>query len=396
MLLLKNARLIPYLTEGYCQGLADIVVENGRIQSIVPAGNGSVPSDGDVLDVNGKTVMPGMFDLHMHLYFSSSNFAAVALRSQNDYVFDSISYAKEFLRQGFTTIRDCGNVCYIGIAVRDAAAAGIIEAPRILTAGKCITPYAKGNSTFPNLYWEVNTPEEILAACRYEYAQGVDFFKYMGTGSVANLTGVPGELVCSREELFALQAAADAMHTTAAVHCHGKEGILYCAQAGIHTIEHASMIDNECIEEILRQNGKTTIVPTLNPVINIHRCEGEGAMPKIIRDKIDLVYSQTHLLVEATRAGVLTGWGTDTSMGFFKAHPGYEFDARREIGYTNEEMLKQDTINSAKILGMENDLGTVKEGKMADLIVINGNPDEDITAMYALPDVVLKEGKRCF
>lgn len=396
MYLLKNARMIPYLTEGYCQGPADITVGNGRILSIVPAGNGVAPADAEILDAKGKTVMPGMFDLHMHLCFFSSNFAGIAQRSQNDCIFDSISYAKEFLRQGFTTIRDCGNPYYIGIAVRNASAAGIIDAPRILTAGKCITPYAKGNSTLSNLYWEVNTPEEILTACRYEYAQGVDFFKYKATGSVANLTGVPGELVTSREELFALQAAADAMHTTAAVHCHGKEGILYCAQAGIHTIEHASMIDGECIDEILRQNGKTTIIPTLNPVINIHRCNDGGSRPQIIRDKIDLVYAHTHLLVEATRAGVLTGWGTDTSMGFFKTHPGYEFDARREIGYTNEEMLKQATINSAQILGIDSELGTVKEGKLADLIVVNGNPDEDISAMFNAPVAVFKEGKRCF
>ena len=392
MLVLKNARLIPTLTEGYDGQTADVIVDGARIHELRPCGGRY--EDCETLDLDGKTLLPGMLDLHMHMYFSSDDFAAVALRGQNQYVLDSIDYLHEFLRQGFTTVRDVGNPYYIGVALRDAVAAGTVIGPRILTAGRCISPFAKSNDTFPNLYFEVNTPDEIRSACRYEYAQGVDFFKYMATGSVANLNGVPGAFISSQEELNALQAAAEAMNTHAAVHCHGTEGILCCARAGIHTIEHASMIDAACIDEILRQNGHTTIVPTLNPVVQIHR-DG-GNMPSIIRSKIDEVYGHTGQLVAATRAGVLTGWGTDTSMAFFRAHPGFEFDARREIGYTPLEMLQQATINSARILGLEDRLGTIRAGKLADLVVINGKPDQDISAMLAYPAAVFKEGVRCF
>ena len=390
----RNARLIPALTEGYEGCAADVVVCGEKIEGIYPPGQ--APKVGECVDLAGKTLMPGMFDLHMHLYFSSDNFAAVALRSQNDYIFDSIRYANEFLRQGFTTIRDCGNPYYVGIALRDAVAGKIVHGPRILSAGMCMSPYAKGNSTFPNLYYEVNTPEEILKACRDEYAKGVDFFKYMGTGSVANLTGVPGALISSRKELFALQAAAEDMGTYAAVHCHGVEGIRYCTEAGIHTIEHASMIDEDCIELILKKNGQTTIVPTLDPVVQMHRGFECDDMSQMSMQKIDEVYAHTGNLVQASRAGVLTGWGTDISLSFFAAHPGYEFDARREIGYTNLEMLQQATINSAKIVGMADRLGTVKVGKLADLIVIDGNPDEDISVMMKHPWAVYKEGVRCY
>lgn len=392
MLVLKNARLVAALTEGYDGETADVVLENGRIRELLPCG--SRFEDCDVLDLQGKTLLPGMFDLHMHMYFSSDNFAAVALRGQNQYVIDSIAYLREFLRQGFTTVRDVGNPHYIGVTLRDAVSEGIVTAPRILTAGRCISPFAKSNDTFPNLYFEVNTAEEIRSACRYEYAQGVDFFKYMATGAVANLNGVPGAFISSQEELNALQAAAEAMNTYAAVHCHGTEGILCCARAGIRTIEHASMIDETCIEEILRQNGRTTIVPTLNPVIQIHR-DG-GNMPPVICGKIEEVYRHTGQLVAATRAGVLTGWGTDTSYEFFRSNPGFEFDARREIGYTNIEMLRQATINSARILGLEDQLGTVRAGKLADLVVVDGKPDEDISAMLTYPAAVFKEGVRCF
>lgn len=350
----------------------------------------------DVFDLKGKTLLPGMFDLHMHLYFSTDIFSAVALRSQNDFLFDAISYARRFLEYGYTTIRDCGNVYYIGIALRDAITSGVIDGPRIVTAGMCISPYAKGNDTFPNLYYEANTPEELLKACRDEYAKGVDFFKYMATGSVANLTGVPGALISSKKEIYAIQEAAESMGTYVAVHCHGEEGIALCAEAGIKTIEHASMIKDEHIERILKKGNITTLVPTLAPVVQMHRGEDCEAMPAIIMQKIDEVYRHSLGLVKASRAGVLTGWGTDVSHKFFAKHPGYEFNARQEIGYSNLEMLQQATINSAKILRLDHELGTIKVGKLADLVVVDGKPDEDISAMYQKPAAVYKEGKRYF
>ena len=147
--------------------------------------------------------------------------------------------------------------------------------------------------------------------------------------------------------------------------------------------------------EIILQKGKTAIVPTLDPVVQLHRGHECGALPQIILDKIGEVYDNIPKIVAASRAGVLTGWGTDVSMGFFMRNPGYEFSCRQEAGYSNEEILKQATINSAKIMHLEEQLGTVKEGKLADLVVIDGRPDEDLTAMYRHPWAVYKEGKRC-
>ena len=394
MLHLQNARLVPYLPEGYAGEYADLLIDAGHIRKIAPPGTVQTPEGTETVDLQGKTVLPGLFDLHMHLYFSSDNFAAVALKSQNEYVFDSVQYAGEFLRQGFTTIRDCGNPYYIGNAVRDAVKAGIIPGPRIFSSGMALTPYAKGNDTFPDLNAEVNTPEEIMKEVRRQHAAGVDLIKYTATGSVANLTGVPGELICTREEVFALQNAAEQFGMMTAVHCHGWQGIRFCAEAGVSTIEHASMIDEESTEIIL-QKGKTAIVPTLDPVVQLHRGHECGALPQIILDKIGEVYDNIPKIVAASRAGVLTGWGTDVSMGFFMRNPGYEFSCRQEAGYSNEEILKQATINSAKIMHLEEQLGTVKEGKLADLVVIDGRPDEDLTAMYRHPWAVYKEGKRC-
>ena len=103
-----------------------------------------------------------------------------------------------------------------------------------------------------------------------------------------------------------------------------------------------------------------------------------------------------HKMLDASRAGILTGWGTDVSQDYYTENPGSEFALRSERGYTNQEILQQATINSAKIIGLEDRLGTVKVGKLADLIVVDGKPDEDISVMYKHPYAVYKEGRRYF
>lgn len=392
MLLIRNARLIHDLTEDYDNEYCDILISDGKFEKIAPQGTIHVSDDIRTVDLKNRTVLPGMFDLHMHLYLSSANFDALALRSHNDYVFDSIQYAGEMIKQGFTTLRDAGTPYYIGVALRDAIDRGIITGPRLKVAGTILTPTAKGNDSFSNLYYEIDSPQDIKRSVRREYAMGVDWIKYMGTGSVANLTGVPGELITSREELSALKAEAELKGIPTMVHCHGREGIRLCAEVGIDTIEHASMIDSVGIEMILKNNGKTSIVPTLDPVVQMHRNDDCGLMPKIIMDKIGEVYENSLNIVKASRAGILTGFGTDVSMPFFVNHPGYEFDVRREVGYDNIEILKQATINSARIIGVEEQLGTIKEGKLADMVVINGEPDKDIMVMKKMPEMVFKEG----
>ncbi len=394
MFQLLNVHLIPSLTEGYEGELADVTVDGGRIQSI--SAPGTKRTNDQAIDCAGKTLLPGLFDLHMHLYFSTSDLASLVQKKQNENLFDAVKCAKLFLRRGYTTIRDLGNIHYIGTALRDAVNADIVPGPRILTAGRCLSPFAKGNDAFGDLYYEVNTNEEILKACRDECAKGVDFIKYMATGSVLNPSGVPGALITSREEIFALQKSVASLGMNAAVHCHGAEGIKYCAEAGIHTIEHASMIDGESTEIILENGGKSSIVPTLSPVGELyHAAEGSGH-PKWLLDKIGEVYDHAQGIVKASRAGVLTGWGTDETYDFYESHPGYEFAVRSEIGYTNTEMLQQATINSAMILGMDDMLGTIKAGKTADLVLVDGDPEKDISCMMADPEAVFKNGKLCY
>lgn len=399
-MILRNARLLPFLTEGYTGEEADIVIRDGKIEKILPSSKkaeGDTKSgqeETDLIDLGGAYVLPGLMDLHMHMYFATDNFEKLAMQRPAQNVISCISYAQTLLSWGYTTIRDMGNPDYMGVDIRNAVEEGKIEGPRIFTAGRCMSPYAKGNDTFPNLYYEVNSPQEVRTACRYENARGVDWLKYMATGSVANRTGVPGAMITTQEELDALEAGAEETGLHAAVHCHGTEGILACVRAGIRTIEHASFVTDECIEEILKKGSRSCLIPTLTPVVGIHNEFAEGGEKNYMTEKIEQCYRAAGGLVQAQRAGILLGWGTDTSRTSFQKNPGFEFIARKQAGFTNREILEQATINSAKVLGLEESLGTICEGKKADLIAVDGNPMDDITVMTRKPALVIREGKR--
>jgi len=391
MLALKNCRLISELVEGYEGQFADILIEDTKIAGLYPTGHdfGNIPS----MDMENKTVLPGLFDLHAHLYYSqSSGFSDLIVRSQNEMLIACMDYASTYLSYGYTTIRDCGIVSNAGVAIKNAIGKGIIQGPRLINSGAIITPTATGNDSFCGLYVEVDRPEDLMGACRKEIAAGNDFIKYMATGSVANEGGDPGTVVTSKEELAALVKAAQSLGTYVAAHCHGKEGIKLCIEAGVRTIEHATYIDQECIDVIHQLGNQASIVATFTPMYNVYYklSEDSGRITKLIADAFVSALKNIKLAYDS---GIQVGWGSDGSMESMKNHPGVEFIARKMMGLSNIQLLKQATIDSAKIIGLDDICGTIKAGKMADLMVVDGKPDEDIEVMCKKPAYVFAEGK---
>ncbi|MCI5687948.1 MAG: amidohydrolase family protein [Emergencia sp.] len=392
MLVIKNCRLIPELTEGFDGQMADIVVDGKYISEILPAGTANYEG-AEVIDGQGMTVLPGFFDLHAHLMFKNQDYYASMMRGQNEYLVDCMEYAGVYLKHGYTTIRDCGNDFYAGIAVRDAVSKGVVKGPHIITSGKIISPVAKGNESFGSLYWETDDPADMLHIVRTETAKGVDFIKYMVTGAVLNEGGVPGELITTEEEIRAITDAAEKLGTYVAAHCHGTEGIKLAVKNGIRTIEHASYVDEECVELMLKRKDLIATVPTYSIAYTLYKelYEG-GVLPEFVEKSRAACASMAKSVAMCEAAGVLVGWGTDLDRQMFERFPGLEFVARNEMGQPNIESLKEATINSAKIIGEDHLRGTIKTGKYADLAIFSGNPDEDMTVMKNLPKYVLREG----
>jgi imidazolonepropionase-like amidohydrolase len=307
-----------------------------------------------------------------------------------------MKYAESYLRLGYTTVRDCGNDYYASVSARDAVAEGLIQGARVITSGKIVTPTTRGNSSFGSLYLEVDDPAEMRGVCRREMAQGVDFIKYMVTGAVLNEGGSPGQIVTTPEEIRAMTGAADSLGTYIAAHCHGTEGIKQAILNGVHTIEHATYMDEECVELILKQGNTTATIPTFSICYTIiHESYSGGVMAEYVAKGRDAIGHMAKSVEMSEKAGVRVGWGTDLDRQMAEKFPGLEFTARSEMGLPNITILREATINCAKILGMDDMLGTVKAGKYADLVVIDGKPDEDMNAMKQVPTYVFKEGKRC-
>jgi imidazolonepropionase-like amidohydrolase len=293
---------------------------------------------------------------------------------------------------GTTTVRDVGGDFNTVIATRDAINNDTVDGPRIFTSGKILTPTENGNSFFPTWYVEADGPAEVRKACRAEFQQGADFIKVMGSGAMMNPGGIPGITIVEEDELMEAVKIAKSKDSYVAVHCHGAESIKLAAKCGVRTIEHGSFIDDEGIE--LLKNSESYIIPTLFVVKTLTDDVADGA--EFMKPKIEaLISKEIACLKKAYSAGLKIGWGTDVDVDSFIENPGMEFILRKEWLEMKEiDILLQATKHSAEIIKCGDKLGTVKEGKYADLIVVDGDPLKNIELMNTGIVHVFKEGKQ--
>lgn len=391
MYVLKNCRLIKELTEGSSLTQADLYLENGKIQKIAPCGSETKKED-EVLDVKGATVMPGLIEGHTHLR-AVSRTKLTDGRIPCAVAYDVIRFAKFFLDHGYTTVRDMGdNVATPAIHLRNAVNEGKFVGPRIFSPGPTLVPTEFGNDadwSVPNHY-DVNGPEEMRKMVRFCLQKGSDFIKLYGSGSMMVMNGKPGALIMEEDEMREAVKITGRKNTYCAIHMHGTEGCELAARAGVRTIEHASFISEHTLKylETKKAEGQG-IVLTLSCLEEL----GENARfnGDVIKKRKEEIFSH---LRKTKDYDILIGWGTDTSMEFYDHDPYAEFRMRKEIlGFSNLEILKQVTVDTARLMMKDDVIGTVKEGKYADLAVIDGNPDEDLSAMYRRPLHVIKGGE---
>lgn len=393
MILLKNCRLIPELTEGYDGELADVLIDEQKILRIAEPGAIEESAGTRVIDIEGSTLLPGFFDLHAHLYLSSFDFQALNERSAVETGFDVYGYARDYLKAGYTTIRDCGCSHNATVALEKARRKGIINVPRVISTGLILTPTENGNSTFKTLYKVADSPEEVRKAAREQFELGNDAIKYMVTGAYFNESGDPGAVIAMEDEVREAVKVAEMKDSYVIAHTHSAEGIKLAIRAGVCTVEHCSFIDDEAIE-MLKDNENCYLVATgaigldsldeENELISEDSLDKSKKYEKIERESINKAY----------RAGLKIGFGSDIDWGAFVRNPGYEFIARTQwYDFEYKDILLQATKYSAEIAKLDDQLGTIKEGKNAELVVIEGKPDEDIYVMKKLPKYVFYHGE---
>lgn len=391
MILLKNCRLIEELTEGYSKSLGDIVIDNDKIVAIEEPG--TIESfDGRVIDVEGATVLPGFFDLHAHLYCTELNLLKLDHKDMVETCFDMYKFAREYLCQGYTTIRDAGGPFNAVRGLKKAKENGIINVPDLIASGKAITPTENGNNEYTLLYSVADGAAEFRKAARKEFESGNDVIKVMVTGAFLNESGDPGQTITTEDELRALVEIANLKKSYVMGHAHGTEGIKLAIRAGLRTIEHGTFIDDEGIE-MLKDNPNCFMIPT--GTVSLVTVEEDTELLSGAAEKCKIYEEiEKNCVNKAYRAGLKLGFGSDADYENFSKQPGLEFLARTDwYDFEYKDILLQATKYSAEIAGMDDVKGTIKVGKNAELVVVNGNPDEDIYVMREKPRYVFFNGE---
>ncbi len=380
-----------------------VVVDGGRITAI-EAGYRKPAAGDTVIDLRKSTLMPGLMDMHVHLTSEYNRNSEVNGFKQDgpDVVLDGVVYAERTLQAGFTTVRDLGAGFRTSIALRNAINAGKVPGPRIFAAGTSIA--TTGGHADPTNGWAdflgganvgpidgvINGPDQAAQAVRQRYKEGSDLIKITATGGVLSVAKSGLNPQFTEEEIRAVVTTARDYGFKVAAHAHGAEGMKRAVRAGVDSIEHGTFMDDETIA--LMKEKDTFYVPTITAGRWVFdRSKEDGFFPTLVRPKAAAIGPQIQsTFAKAYKAGVKIMFGTDTGVS---AHGdnGREFVLMVESGMPPMEAIKSATMVPAKFLEIDDRLGSVQVGKLADLVAVPGDPLADIATMRRV-HFVMKDG----
>jgi imidazolonepropionase-like amidohydrolase len=380
-----------------------VIIENNKIIGIED-GKIEGGSDDTFIDLSAYTLMPGLMDMHTHLSSQNEGPAGYMKRFTNneaDYAIDAVVYAKTTLMAGFTTVRNLGDSHNETVALRNAINAGKIEGPRIYTAAKSIATTG-GHADPTNSYSKrlMGTPQpvdgvingvaEAREAVRQRYKDGADLIKITATGGVLSVAKNGQNPQFMSDEIEAIVQTAKDYEMTVAVHAHGKEGMKRAILAGVDSIEHGTYMDDE-IFKLMRKHNVYYVPTILAGNFVAEKAKIDGYFPEIVRPKAAAIGP----LIQGTFArahenGVMIAFGTDSGVS---AHGdnGQEFALMVASGMSQMDAIRSATYNTAKLLKIDDMLGTVEVGKLADFVAVKGDPLENIELLQNIP-FVMKDG----
>ena len=393
---LKDSTLI--LGTGECIEQGTIILRDDKIESVGQSLEVSVPEDAQVFDCSGKYILPGLIDAHIHLdmHGMSDTYHESLVEDKLRTIRAAIQMSNT-VRCGITTVRNAGSVNYIDVAVKKAVNLGYLTGPRILASGKIICMHSAGNEYFEGLYREADGTDENRRAAREQLKAGADLLKVMATGAIMNPGGVPGAPHLDIEEIRAVVQEGEKSEKYTAAHAHGPQGIKNAIKAGVRTIEHGTLADEDALKMMADQGIFLTSTLSSNFWM-IHSTHSNG-IPQFMFDKaknIEIIRKQN--LKRAIDRGVRIVMGTDAGTPY-NYHGKNAFELVQYVQddlMTEMEAIRSATQIAAEALGLKDVLGTLEEGKYADLIVLETNPLQDINCLLQ-PDnfaYIFKEGKR--
>lgn len=400
--IIHAGQLIPANSDKVIRN-ASVIVEGNQIKA-VKKGFITPETGDDVVNLKEATLMPGLMDMHVHITSEQSpqSYTKSFTYNESDYALQGVVYAEKTLLSGFTTVRNLGDRYNETVALRNAINRGSLTGPRIYTAAKSLA--TTGGHADPtngrnfDLMGDpgpregvVNGVPDARKAVRQRYKDGADLIKITATGGVLSLAKSGQNPQFMIDELEAIVQTATDYGMTVAVHAHGKEGMDRAIRAGVSSIEHGTYMDDETMH-LMKQNG-TYYVPTIAAGKWVgEKAKIDGFFPSIVRPKaakIGPIIQNT--FGKAYQAGVNIAFGTDSGVS---AHGdnGQEFGFMVEAGMTPMDAIRSATFHGARLLKVDDILGTIEVGKLADLVAVEGDPLKNINTMTSVV-FVMKDGK---
>tara|TARA_B100000959_G_C14960471_1_gene615585 strand:+ start:129 stop:1415 length:1287 start_codon:yes stop_codon:yes gene_type:complete len=370
--------------------------------SEVTKGYATPKKDDEVVNLKQSYVLPGFMDMHVHLAQEYVPKAERQSKIEPEYrALFAANAATKTLMAGFTSVRNLGDGGMETISLREAIKQGLAIGPRIFTSGKTIaTTGGHGDPTngMPKDNYApptpeegvIDSPEEAIKAVRQRYKDGTDGIKITATGGVLSVAKSGENPQFTDAELFAIVTTANDYGLWTAAHAHGKEGMKRAVIAGINSIEHGTYMDQE-VMDLMKARG-TYYVPTIMAGDWVaEKAKIPNFFPALVKPKAEKIGPQIQsTFAEAYKAGVKIAFGTDSGVS---AHGDnwQEFILMTNAGMSNKDALKSATIETAKLLKVEDKLGQIKPGMLADIIAVQKNPIEDISTVENV-SFVMKDG----
>lgn len=366
-----------------------VVVQDGRIVGVGPGAE--VPSGARQVDLGEATILPGLIDLHTHLTDAvGAHWEEVLVTTTPaEAALEGAGNALTTLRAGFTTVRDMGPTWpYTDVDLRNAIDKGVVPGPRMQVAGNYVSATGgAGDARQFSIYVDVPSVrnladgvDAVRSVVRTNFKHGADFVKVLATGAVLSRGIPPGAQQYSDEEIRVAVEEANRWGRMVASHAHGAEGIKAAIRAGVRTIDHGSMMDDEGIA-LLQASDYTFYVPTLYVgAVVVRDGASLGVPPEEIERSRRMMAFRNSTFRRAVDAGLTIGFSTDAGV-FPHGHNAREFQLRVENGQSEMAAIVSATGTAAMIMGWEDEVGTLEPGKHADVIAVPGDPLEDITEL---------------
>lgn len=388
--------------EGKLLSEKTIVVSGKKIKSIQ---NGFTSGNVDdiVINLKDKTVLPGLIDMHVHMEseYTARSYIKEFTDNKADIAFEATVYARRTLLAGFTTVRDLGG-SGVNISLRNAINKGLIDGPRIFTSGKALATTG-GHADPTNGRKEelmgdpgpkegvVNSVDDARKAVCQRYKNGADVIKITATGGVLSVAKSGQNPQFTLEEIQAITSTAKNYGFSVAAHAHGDKGMRLAVLGGVSTIEHGTLMSDETMDLMIEKN--CYLIPTISAGKQVaEKAKQPGFFPEVVAQKaLEIGPKHQATMSKAYKKGVPMGFGTDAGV-FPHGKNAIEFGYLLEAGIPAMESLKAATITNAKLLGMDAEIGRIKEGFIADIIAVEANPMNDVATLENVV-FVMKEGK---